>query len=137
MSIKHEISTDYLTAFKSRDQVAKSILSVVKGEIQTVEKNEAISELSDEAVTKILNKISKSLQETIDKSGDAESVSQLEIVKRYLPTAMTESQIQEKIYALRVSKGAPITIGEVMKAFAGEQVDRKEVSRVFSTFENA
>ncbi len=39
MTLKEKINSDFMTAFKSKNVVAKSILSVVKVEIQTVEKN--------------------------------------------------------------------------------------------------
>jgi uncharacterized protein YqeY len=39
MSLKEKINADYMSAFKSKNVVAKNLLSVVKGEIQTIEKN--------------------------------------------------------------------------------------------------
>ena len=39
MLLREQISKDYMKAFKERNPVAKTILSVVKGEIQTIEKN--------------------------------------------------------------------------------------------------
>ena len=68
MSLKEKISKDYMTAFKERNAVAKNLLSVVKGEIQTIEKNTSIENMSDEDVTKILNKTVKSLKETLSNS---------------------------------------------------------------------
>ena len=65
MTLKEKINADFMTAFKSKNMVAKSILSVVKGEIQTVEKNIGSDNLSDVEVTKILTKTVKSLKETI------------------------------------------------------------------------
>ena len=62
MSLKNQINADYLLAFKSRDVIGKSILSVVKGEIQTQEKNMNNSDLSDQDVMKILTKTIKSLK---------------------------------------------------------------------------
>jgi hypothetical protein len=37
MTLKERINADYMTAFKSKDSVAKKLLSVIKGEIQTIE----------------------------------------------------------------------------------------------------
>jgi uncharacterized protein YqeY len=50
MSLKEKISKDYMTAFKERNAVAKNLLSVVKGEIQTIEKNTGVDCLSDTEV---------------------------------------------------------------------------------------
>ena len=48
--IKEQINVDYMTAFKAKNTVAKNLLSVVKGEIQTIEKNTGVDNLSDEEV---------------------------------------------------------------------------------------
>ena len=37
--LKEKISTDYMSAFRAKNTVAKNLLSVIKGEIQTIEKN--------------------------------------------------------------------------------------------------
>lgn len=132
MTLKNKISSDYLVAFKAKDQVSKSILSVVKGEIQTQEKNLSISDLSDEDVTKILNKTIKSLSETISKSDDLESKLQLEVVSKYLPKQMSESEISEIISGM-ISENPEIKIGDIMKKFAGVNADKKLVSQIFNS----
>jgi len=132
MTLKNKISSDYLVAFKAKDQVSKSILSVVKGEIQTQEKNLSISDLSDEDVTKILNKTIKSLNETISKSDDLESKLQLEVVSKYLPKQMSESEISEIISGM-ISENPEIKIGDIMKKFAGVNADKKLVSQIFNS----
>jgi uncharacterized protein YqeY len=131
MSLKNQINADYLLAFKSRDAVGKSILSVVKGEIQTQEKNMNNSNLSDQDVMKILTKTIKSLNETIDKSGDEESKLQLNVLSMYMPKQMGYQDIKDKMKSLLSEKGSPLTIGEVMKAFANDPVDKKLVSKIF------
>ena len=73
MTLKEKINADFMTAFKSKNVVTKSILSVVKGEIQTVEKNIGVDSLSDDEVIKILTKTVKSLKETISMTGDEKS----------------------------------------------------------------
>jgi len=127
MSLKEKISADYMTAFKSKNVVAKNLLSVIKGEIQTQEKNTGVETLSDEEVTKILNKTVKSLKETIDKGGETSKV-ELEIIEGYLPKQLSREDIVAKVTELKV---AGITnIGQIMKEFASLPVDRKIVSEV-------
>ena len=128
MNLKEQISKDYMTAFKEKNVVAKNLLSVVKGEIQTIEKNTGVDCLSDAEVIKILNKTAKSLKEVIASSGDAESVTQLEMVEALLPTAMTREDVVVKVSAL-VASGIT-NVGGIMKEFATLQVDRKIVSEV-------
>lgn len=129
MGIKEKINSDYLKAFKERDPIGKSILSLVKGEIQTIEKNVNVADLSDKDVTKIIQKIMKSLDETISKSGDDESIKQRSVLVKYLPEMMTDDQIKDKI--LSILSNGPASIGDIMKSFAEDNVDKKAVSKIF------
>ena len=43
MTLKEKINVDYMTAFKAKDAVSKKLLSVIKGEIQTIEKNTIVN----------------------------------------------------------------------------------------------
>lgn len=131
MSLKNQINTDYITAFKSKDGVKKSILSVIKGEIQTQEKNLNVSDLTDGDVMKILTKVVKSLNETITQADDQESKLQLEVVSKYMPKQMSEKDIRDKMTSL-IQNGV-MNIGDVMKAFAKDPVDKKLVSQIYQT----
>lgn len=126
--LKLQISKDYMTAFKERNVVSKNLLSVIKGEIQTIEKNTGVENLSDEEVIKILNKTAKSLKVVIDISGDEESKLQLVIVDSYLPKSLTREEVTLKVKSL-VESGVN-NIGGIMKAFSNEVVDRKMLSEV-------
>lgn len=128
MTLKEKIYADYMTAFKAKDAVAKKLLSVIKGEIQTIEKNVGVDSLSDEDVTKILNKTQKSLKETLQASNTLDTRLELEIVESYLPKQLTRDEIVTKVTELKI---AGITnIGQIMKEFATLPVDRKVVSEV-------
>jgi len=136
MTLKEKINKDYIEAFKAKNTVAKNLLSVIKGEIQTIEKNTGTENLSDEDVTKILNKTVKSLKETIkslapiDENGEgiAQAVAELAIVESYLPTQLSVEEIQSKIDAL-VASGVK-NIGMIMKEFNSLPVDKKVVSEL-------
>jgi uncharacterized protein YqeY len=104
------------------------LLSVVKGEIQTVEKNTGTDSLSDEAVLKILNKTAKNLKETISLSGDEKSKIELSIIELYLPKQMSYEEIEAKILEI-VSAGGN-NIGSIMKEFASLSADKQMVSEV-------
>ena len=137
--IKEQINKDYITAFKAKDTVAKNLLSVVKGEIQTVEKNSGVENLSDEEVLKILTKTAKSLKETIkslapiDGKGEdiVQACAELAIIESYLPKQMTKLEIESKVDEL-LSSGIT-QIGQIMKEFAQLPVDKKIVSEVVKT----
>jgi uncharacterized protein YqeY len=126
MTLKEKINADFMTAFKSKNMVAKSILSVVKGEIQTVEKNIGSDNLSDVEVTKILTKTVKSLKETISLSNDEKSKLELAVVEVYLPTQMSKEEVTAKVTEL-VNSGIT-QIGAIMKEFATLPADKKMVS---------
>jgi uncharacterized protein YqeY len=130
--LKEKINADYMTAFKSKNVLAKNLLSVIKGEIQTTEKNVGVETLSDEEVTKILNKTVKSLKETQSKAATAQTAEELFIVESYLPKQMTAEEIEMKIDDL-IEFGAASNMGEVMKAFGGLPADRKLVSDIYKS----
>ena len=126
MTLKEQINADFMTAFKGKNAIAKGILSVVKGEIQTVEKNVGTDNLSDAEVTKILTKTVKSLKETITLSNDEKSKVELSVIEVYLPTQMSKEEVTAKVTEL-VNSGIT-QIGAIMKEFATLPADKKMVS---------
>ena len=132
--IKEQINKDYMIAFKAKNTVAKNLLSVVKGEIQTVEKNTGVDNLSDEDVLKILTKTAKSLNETIkslspiDGKGEdiVQACAELAIIECYLPKQMSREEVTAKVTEL-VNSGVT-QIGAIMKEFATLPADKKMVS---------
>jgi uncharacterized protein YqeY len=135
MTLKEQINKDYIEAFKAKNMVKKNLLSVIKGEIQTVEKNSGVENLLDEWVIKILNKSAKSLKETIKSlvptdngEGLVQACVELAIVECYLPKLMSEQEIQSKIDQLLLS--GVTNIGLIMKEFNGLSVDKKIVSEL-------
>ena len=130
--LKERINADYMTAFKSKDTVAKNLLSVIKGEIQTIEKNSGVTNLSDDEVVKILAKTRKSLEETRSKFPSDQVTTELYIVESYLPKQMSEDEIRSKIKEL-VESGQAGNIAEVMRAFGSLPADRKIVASVYQS----
>ena len=136
MTLKERVNADYIKAFKEKNTVVKNLLSVVKGEIQNVEKLPANDKdwgslknsegIFDSGVVKILNKTAKSLKEV----NDEESKLQLVIVESYLPKLMSKEEVTAKVTEL-VNSGIT-QIGSIMKEFAGLQVDKKMVSETIN-----
>ena len=129
MTLKEKISKDYMTAFKEKNTVSKNLLSVIKGEVQTVEKNKSVENLSDEDVMKILTKTAKSLKETISLTNDEKSKLELSILEDYLPKLMSKDEVTQKVSDL-VNSGVT-QMGAIMKEFASLPADKKMVSEVF------
>ena len=135
MTLKEKVNANYMKAFKEKNTIEKNLLSVVKSEITTIEKNTSVENLSDDDVTKILNKTAKSLNETIKSltSTDySESLVQacveLAIIQCYLPTLMSKEEVTAKVNEL-VTSGIT-QIGAIMKEFASLPADKKMVSEV-------
>jgi uncharacterized protein YqeY len=137
--IKEQINKDYMTAFKAKNTVSKNLLSVVKGEIQTIEKNTGVENMSDEDVLKILQKSAKSLRETISSlektqtgmyfSNDLVSArEELSIIESYLPKQMSKDEVTQKVTVL-INSGIT-QMGAIMKEFAQLPADKKMVSEV-------
>ena len=140
--IKEQINKDYMTAFKAKNTVAKNLLSVVKGEIQTIEKNTGVENMSDEDVLKILTKTAKSLNETIkslspiDGKGEdiVQACAELAIIECYLPKQMSKDEVTQKVTTL-INSGIT-NIGAIMKEFAQLPADKKMVSEVVKEIMN-
>jgi uncharacterized protein YqeY len=97
----------------------------VKGEIQTIEKNTGVENMSDEDVLKILTKTSKSLKEMVA-SGNEQAKEELDIIESYLPKQMSKDEVITKVTEL-VNSGVT-QIGAIMKEFASLPADKKMVS---------
>lgn len=136
MTLKEKVNADYMKAFKEKNTVEKNLLSVVKSEITTIEKNTSVENLSDADVIKILNKTAKSLNETIkalspiDGKGEdlVQACAELAIIQCYLPTLMSKEEVTTKVNEL-VTSGIT-QIGAIMKEFATLPADKKMVSEV-------
>ena len=127
--LKEKIKKDFIQAMKNREIITKNLLSVVISEIQTIEKNQNIDNLSDEEVIKILNKVVKSLKETNASFPSAQTAEELFIIESYLPKQMTEDEITVKVQEL-ISENE-LNIADVMRAFASYPADRKLVAEVY------
>lgn len=128
MSIEKKVEQDFLKAFKERNMEAKSLLGTVKGEMQTTKKNLVVESLSDEESIKILSKFAKNLKENIRLANDEKSKNELAIIEAYLPTQMSEDDVNKKLDEI-LSSGVT-NIGQIMKEFSTLPVDKKLVSEL-------
>ena len=118
--LKEKISTDYMSAFRAKNVIAKNLLSVIKGEIQTIEKNTGVENMSDEDVMKILKKTVKSLKETNASFPSAQTAEELFIAEAYLPTQMSEEEVKVAVDEIIASMRTTLTakeMGKVMGQF--------------------
>jgi uncharacterized protein YqeY len=115
MKLKEKINADYMTAFRAKNTTAKNLLSVIKGEIQTTEKNTGVENMSDEDVMKILKKTVKSLKETNASFPSAQTAEELFIAEAYLPTQMSEEEVRTAVDEIIASMRTTLTVKEMGK----------------------
>ena len=125
MTLKEQINSDFITAFKNKETEKKNFLGVVKGEIQNEEGR--TGSVSDEKVLSILKKLEKSLVQT----NTPDSLRELEVLKPYLPAMMSESRIDEIVsnYVKNGLTNVGQIMGEFNKDFKG-LADNKIVSEI-------
>lgn len=129
MSLKDQISADYMTAFRAKDTEKKNFLGVIKGEIQLAESKDNFK--GEESVLAIVRKMEKSLNENAE-NGDDTARNELEYLKPYLPQLMNEGEIRT-ILEKYVADGATPNIGFLMGSFNRDhsgKADNKVVSRI-------
>ena len=124
--LKTQLETDMRTALKERDKVTLGTLRMVLAAIRNEESaGKSMRELDDTEVVKVLVKQAKQRREAAeafreggrDESADAELAEEA-VIKRYLPEALTESELTE-IGRAAIAEGGfagPKDMGKVMKA---------------------
>ena len=128
MTIEKRIEADFLNAFKEKNTEVKSLLSTVKGEMQTMKKNLVVENLSDDESIKILGKFAKNLKENIRLVNDEKSQRELLVIEAYLPKQMSDAEVSAKLDEILAS--GVTNIGQIMKEFAQLPVDKKMVSEI-------
>jgi len=145
MSLKEQINKDFVEAFKARNDLKKSTLSILKSKITEGEKTQNNSELTDDEVLKIIITLVKQRKQSIvefEKGGREDLVlrekEELSYLENYLPSQMSEEEI--KTEATLIINSLPSgnrnmiigkTTGMMNKKFPGK-FDNKELSKILS-----
>jgi uncharacterized protein len=118
------ISQDLTQAMKSGDKLALSVLRMIKSDLK-YKQIEIGRELTDEDCNAVFLSAAKKRQDSIDsyaKGGRedlvANETAELEIIKKYLPQQLSESELEKVIGEIIAEIGAstPNDLGAVMKA---------------------
>lgn len=134
MELNKKISADYIQAMRDKDDVKKTLLATLKGEMQTLAKNKGVDFLENEDATVILQKSVKNMKQTLsdyEKTGrvDTENIlTEISIVESYLPKQLSEEEVKSLIKKF-ISEGMD-NIGAIMGKFRNIDADKKVVSKL-------
>ncbi len=124
MSLKESLIQDLKEAMKNGDAIAKEAIQMARSAVLQVEKDQKVT-LDDDGILEIIAKEVKKRIDTLpdfEKSGRQDRIdnlkAEIEVLKRYLPEQLTESQIEEIVKEAIASTGATSAkeIGKVMQA---------------------
>ena len=121
-----EIKKRTMQAMKAKDELARDVLRVALGEIQTAEAR-ATRSLSEEEATAIVRKLVKSNEETLALASTGERADALrrenEILRELLPSVLSVAQIVDALAsqaeAIRAAKSDGQATGLAMKHLKG------------------
>lgn len=142
MPLLDRVQKDIVDAMKAKDENRLSALRMVKAALKKQEVD-SMKPLTEASEMQIMNTLLKQRRESIEmfrKGGREELASKEEaeiaILERYLPSAPSDSELEEAVQAAIVETGANSAkqMGAVMKAaqarLAGKRVDGKALSEL-------
>ena len=117
-----ELKKRIATAVKDGDSVARDVLRLALGEIQTAEARKN-TQLSDEEAAAALRKLVKSNEETLGLSGEGEQATtlkkEIEVLTSLLPKQMSVDEIvaalASQVDAIKAAKADGQAVGVAMK----------------------
>lgn len=136
MTIKDQINTDFMEAYKAKNMEKKNFLGVLKGAIQTQEGKNI--ESTDENVLKVIKSLEKGINENIEgrKATGLDTTEQeleLSYIKPYQPELMSEDELRIKVQHVIFDSGET-NMGKIMgifnKTYAGQAFDNKIVGKL-------
>ncbi len=142
MSILQRIDADFKETMKAKDELALSVLRLVR----TALKNKQIDvghEASDDEILQVLRTMIKQYQDAISDFANAgrqdlvdRQQREIDLISRYLPPPMPREELERIVHDAIKSSGATEigkAMGMVMKAVNG-QADGKDVRAIVETY---
>ena len=122
MSLREQLDADLLEAVRSKDELRRSALRLIKASVQSEEKSRG-KELGDDDVVQVLSREAKRRKESITAFRDGnrpdlveKEEAELAILAKYLPQQLTEEEVREIARSVIEEVGAsgPGERGKVM-----------------------
>lgn len=151
MKLKEQIQSDFISAMKTKNEIAKSAISGLKAKITEAEKANGNTELSDEGVINVVTKAVKQRKESADAytSGNRhdlaiKELAEIDIISKYLPAQMSETEIESAVKEImsgidpggNMNKLVGQTMGAFNKKFQG-RADSKVVMSIINKLASA
>jgi uncharacterized protein YqeY len=112
MSLKTEIKNAMKDAMRAKDKPRLSAIRLIQAEVKRVEVDERV-EIDDQRLVAIMDKMVKQRRDSISQYQSAGrdelaavEIAEIEVIQDFLPTALTEAEIEELIQAAIASTGA-------------------------------
>jgi len=142
MSIVSQITEDIKTAMKAKDQDTLDALRAAKSEFLLAATSKgAEGEVDDETAMKVLQKLLKQRMESADLYANqnredlrADELRQADVLSRYLPKPMDDSELEQAIAAIVSETGASgmADMGRVMGAASKKLAGKADGKRISS-----
>jgi uncharacterized protein YqeY len=135
-----QIKKDVITSMKSGDKVKTSILRLVVSECDLIRAR--TNSVTDDDVIKVIEKLVKSIQETLKLATKKDDlinlVSEISILESFLPKKLTLKEIKEKLdgESIMNSKNVGMAIGVAMKQLKGLSFNNADVKLVVEEIRN-
>jgi hypothetical protein len=121
--LKKNLYDGMIAVMKRKDKVQTAIFRMINAEIKNEEIAKKCDNLPDEDVVKILKKIQKQMQESLDafkKVGNTERVNDIRVylivINTYLPKQLTLEEIKTEINKIAINtSNSGQNIGKIMK----------------------
>ncbi|MDO5356845.1 MAG: GatB/YqeY domain-containing protein [Conchiformibius sp.] len=145
MNLKQRLNEDMKAAMRAKDQTALNTIRLANAQIKQFEVDNR-TEADDARVTAILSKMIKQRKDSAaiyTQAGRndlaAKEEAENDILRRYLPEMLSESDIRAEVAAAVAESGAaaPSDIGKVMpllKSRLAGKADMGEVNRILKAF---
>ena len=145
MTLKEKIQTEFVTAMKAKDEVAKSALSGLKAKITEAEKANGNVSLGDTEIVKVVSSAIKQRKQSVDafeQAGRSDMAqnekNEIMVLEKFLPSQMSPEDIEKEVREIisgmpEVATNANALQGKTMgtfnKKFPG-QADPKLVMEI-------
>lgn len=145
MSLKDLLIQDLKSAMKDGNEVSKTAIQMARSAVLQVEKDNKVT-LDDDGIVEIIAKEVKKRMDTLpdfEKSGRVDLIdnlkAEIEVLKKYLPQQLSESEIEEIVREAISSTGATSAkdIGKVMQAIMPKtrgKADGKVINQIVKKF---